>query len=165
LPLEYNFIAESNIFLLQLLFSPLEVFDIATRNVPTKGLSLVIANWVETSQKPAVTSIALAIPHFAFKSRAARHGTVPLSLDPFRIIGMIYIAAEAFEPLLKSKAEVIKRRAVGKQTLAAGSENSDELWCEVQDLPELCFLPPDRFFGNLAYGDVGYRPDDLDFAR
>src|SRR5579862_1732166 len=99
-----DFIAESNIFLLQLLFSPLEVFDIGTRNVPTKDLSLVIANWIETSQKPAVTSIALAIPHFAFKSRAARHGTVPSSLDPFQIIGMIYSAAEAFEPLPKSKA-------------------------------------------------------------
>src|SRR4029077_4063813 len=119
-------------------------------NVPTKDLSLVIANWVETSQKPAVTSIALAIPHFAFKSGAARHGTVPLGLDPFRIIGMIYIAAEAFEPLLKSKAEVIKRRAVGKQSLAARSENSYELRCEVQNLPKLHLMFFKFLFGLLA---------------
>src|SRR6202035_4107028 len=87
-----NFFAESDVFLLQFLFNPLAVFDIRTRNVPTQDLFLVIAHSVVTREKPAVTSIALAQPYFDFKSSAARHGTIPLILEPLRIIRMIYNA-------------------------------------------------------------------------
>ena len=55
-----------------------------------------------------------------------------------------------FEPLIKSKTEVIKSHAVGKQTLAAGSENSYDLWCEVQHLPKLHLLFLKFLFGLLA---------------
>ena len=53
-------------------------------------------------------------------------------------------------PFIKSEAEVIKSAAVHKKTLALGSENSYELWCEVQNLPKLHFLFFKFLFGLLA---------------
>jgi hypothetical protein len=53
-------------------------------------------------------------------------------------------------PLIKSEAEIIKSAAVHKKTLAVGSENSYELWCEVQDVAKLHFLFPYLVFGSLA---------------
>jgi hypothetical protein len=70
-------------------------------------------------------------------------------------------------PLIKSRAEVIKRHAIDKPTLAAGSENSYELWCEVQaacmtkllGFGEIAFASPDRFFRNLTFRDIHDRAD------
>src|SRR6266446_525246 len=125
-----DFLSQCNVFLLQFLFSSLAVFDISSGNIPTRNLPLFVAQGVVTSQKPAVASIPLAKPHFAFKSRASRHRTIPLNLDPFRIIGMTYSANGGFlTPLIKSEAEVVKSAPVHKKTLEAASENSYELWC------------------------------------
>src|SRR5258707_9957629 len=110
-----DFLSKRDVFLFQSLFSSLAVFDISSGNIPTRNLPLFVAQGVVTGQKPAVTSIALAKPHFAFKSRAHRHSTIPLKLDPFRIIGMTYSANWGFvTPLFKGEAEVVKTAAVDK---------------------------------------------------
>src|SRR6476620_7272347 len=141
-----DFLSQRHVFLLQSLFSSLAVFDISSGNIPTRNLPLFVVQGVVTSQKPAVTSIALAKPYFAFKSRAHRHSTIPLSLDPFRIIGMTDSANGGFvTPVIKSEAEVVKSTAVHEKTLAVASETSDELWCEVQNLPKLLFALAQRF--------------------
>src|SRR4029077_11493223 len=85
------------------------------------------------------------------KSRAHRHSTIPLNLGPFRIIGMTYSANGGFvTPLIKSEAEVVEAAAVHKKTLAVASENSYELWCEVQNLPKLLFALAQRTCENLV---------------
>src|SRR5712671_901664 len=156
-----DFLSQRHVFLLQSLFSSLAVFDISSGNIPTRNLPLFVAQGAVTGQKPAVTSIALAKPHFAFKSRAHRHSTIPLSLDPFRIIGMTYSANGGFvTPLIKSEAEVVKSTAVHEKTLEVASENSDELWCEVQNLPKLLFALAQRACEDLVLGDVDPGSDE-----
>src|SRR5258705_4917248 len=156
-----DFLSKSHVFLFQSLFSSLAVFDISSGNIRTRNLPLFVVQGVVTSQKPAVSSIALAKPHFAFKSRAHRHSTIPLSLDPFRIIGMTYSANGGFvTPLIKSEAEVVKSTAVHEKTLAVASENSDELWCEVQNLPKLLFALAQRACEDLVLGDVDPGSDE-----
>src|SRR6266478_5430219 len=123
-----DFLSQRNVFLLQSLFGSLAVFDISSGNIPTRNLPLFVAHGVVTSQKPAVASITFAKPHFAFKSRACRHRTIPLNLDPLCIIGRTYSANGGFvTPLIQSEAEVVKSAAVHEKTLAVASENSDEL--------------------------------------
>src|SRR5258708_1245369 len=135
-----DLLSQRDVFLFQSLFSLLAVFDISSGNIPTRNLPLFVAQGVVTGQKPAVASIALAKPHFAFEGRARRHSTIPLNLAPFRIIGMTYSENRGFvTPLFESEAEVVEPAAVHKKTLEVASENSDELWCEVQNLPKLLF--------------------------
>src|SRR6266404_4748986 len=156
-----DLLSQRDVFLFQSLFSLLAVFDISSGNIPTRNLPLFVAQGVVTSQKPAVTSIAPTKPHFAFKSRARRHSTIPLNLDPFRIIGMTYSANGGFvTPLIKSEAEVVKSAAVHKKTLEAASENSDELWCEVQNLPKLLFALAQRACEDLVLRDVDPGSDE-----
>src|SRR5258708_34425183 len=156
-----DFLSQCDVFLLQFLFSSLAVFDIGSGNIPTRNLPLFVAQGVVTSQKPAVASITLAKPHFAFKSRASRHRTIPLNLDPFRIIGMTYSANGGFvTPLIKSQAEVVKSAAVHKKTFEAASENSDELRCEVQNLPKLLFALAQRACEDLVLGHIDSRSDE-----
>src|SRR5260221_4997914 len=156
-----DFLSKRNVLLLQFLFSSLAVFDISSGNIPTRNLPLFVAQGVVTSQKPTVASITLAKPHFAFKSRASRHRTIPLNLDPFRIIGMTDSANRGFvTPLIKSEAEVVKSAAVHKKTLEAASENSYELWCEVQNLPKLLFALAQRACEDLVLGHIDSRSDE-----
>src|SRR5258707_14926739 len=156
-----DLLSQRDVLLLQSLFSLLAVFDISSGNIPTCNLPLFVAQGVVTGQKPAVASIALAKPHFAFEGRAHRHSTIPLSLDPFRIIGMTYSANGGFvTPLIKSEAEVVKSTAVHEKTLAVASENSDELWCEVQNLPKLLFALAQRACEDLVLGDVDPGSDE-----
>src|SRR6202166_2808338 len=63
---------------------------------------------------------------------------------------MTYRAVCRVAPFIKRETEIIKTYAVDKKTFAAWSEDSDELWREVQHLPELHFLLPYLFFGSLA---------------
>src|SRR6266436_6662833 len=156
-----DFLSQRNVLLLQFLFSSLAVFDISSGNIPTRNLPLFVAQGIVTSQKPAVASITLAKPHFAFKSRPNRHSTIPLNLDPFRIIGMTYSANRGVvTPLIKSEAEVVKSAAVHKKTLEAASENSYELWCEVQNLPKLLFALAQRACEDLVLGHIDSRSDE-----
>ena len=77
---------------------------------------------------------------------------------------MTHSAMGCVAPLLKSEAKVVKCDAVDKETLAAGAEHSYDLWCKVQDLPELQFLLSSLFFGRLERGHVAQRPNKLDVA-
>src|SRR6267378_3980985 len=156
-----DFLSQCHVFLLQSLFSSLAVVDISPGNIPTRNLPLFVAEGAVTGQKPSVTSIALAKPHFAFKSRTHRHSTIPLKLDPFRIIGMTYSANWGFvTPLFKSEAEVVKTAAVHKKTLEVASENSYELWCEVQNLSKLLFALAQCTCEDLVLRDVDPGSDE-----
>src|SRR5579864_2772358 len=75
-----DFLAQGDVFLLESLLGGLAIVDIGTGDIPAGDLSLVIANWVGTSQKPAVTSIALAQPQLQLVSRAHRYSTIKLFL-------------------------------------------------------------------------------------
>src|SRR6266403_420947 len=68
-------------------------------------------------------------------------------------------------PLFQTNAVVIERNAVSIKTFTTGSIYPHLLGREVQNLPELCFLPADPFFGSLSLGDVRHRPDKLEGAR
>src|SRR5579859_6500575 len=57
-------------------------------------------------------------------------------------------------PLIKTKSEVIERRAVGIKTFPVGSEYNDKLRREVQHLPELHFLCLKLLFRLLAIFNV-----------
>src|SRR6202030_3641449 len=57
-----DLLAKGNVLLLKFLFGPLAVFNIGSRDIPTLDLSLVVAQRIETSQKPAKTSITFAYP-------------------------------------------------------------------------------------------------------
>src|SRR4029077_10513493 len=161
-----DFLAQSDVFLLQPFFSSFAVFDIGGSNIPTNNVPLVIEHRVGTSQKPAVTSIELTQPQLQLVRRPCRDSTVKIIQVPRSIIRMNErTGRRRLPPLFKTKAQVIKCDAVDMKTFAVGSEDRNELWREVQHLLELCFLPPDPFFGSLALGDIRYRPDKLKVAR
>jgi hypothetical protein len=61
-----------------------------------------------------------------------------------------YRGLESLPPLLKSKAEVIKKDAVGVKTFAIRSEYGSKLGHEVKDLPKPCFLFAAFVFRPLA---------------
>src|SRR5580765_2002558 len=87
-----DFLAKRDVFFPQSLLGSLAVVDIRSGHIPTRNLPLFVTPWVVTGQKPAVTAVALTKAHFAFKSGARHQSTIPLKLDPFRIIGMTYNA-------------------------------------------------------------------------
>src|SRR5437879_11655347 len=57
-------------------------------------------------------------------------------------------------PLIKTKAEVIERDAVGIKTFAVGSEYPNKLRRKVQHLPELHFLCLKLLFRLLALFNI-----------
>src|SRR5258708_38938352 len=71
-----DFLSQGDVFLLESLLGGLAIVDIGTGDIPAGDLSLVIANWVGTSQKPAVTSIALAQPQLQLVGRPCRESTI-----------------------------------------------------------------------------------------
>ena len=71
---------------------------------------------------------------------------------------------KCLSPLFKSQAEVIECNAVDIETFAIRSVYRNDLWRDIQYLPELDFLLSNLFFDRLALGDVGYRADQLDVA-
>ena len=75
-----DFLSQGDVFLLEPLLGSLAIVDIGTSDIPADNLSLVIAHWVGTSQKPAVTSIALAQPQLQLVSRARRYSTIKIFL-------------------------------------------------------------------------------------
>src|SRR5258705_11970996 len=63
------------------------------------------------------------------------------------------------QPLLKTEAQVIKCDAVDIKTFAVGSEDSNELWREVQHLPELHFTSAQFFLCSFTLSDVAHSAD------
>src|SRR5260370_3308376 len=55
-----DFFTQSEVFAPKPVFRPLAVFDIRQGDIPTRNLPLLVAQWVETCQKPAITAITFA---------------------------------------------------------------------------------------------------------
>src|SRR5258707_606446 len=83
-----DFLSQSDVFLLESLLGVLAIIDIRTGDIPADDLSLVIANRVGTSQKPAVTPIALAQPQLQLVGRPCREGTIKIISLPRSVIWM-----------------------------------------------------------------------------
>src|SRR5712675_1648243 len=62
-------------------------------------------------------------------------------------------------PIFKTKAQVIKCDAVDMKTFAVGSEDRNELWREVQHLPELHFTSAQFFLCSFTLSDVDHSAD------
>src|SRR5229473_836032 len=62
-------------------------------------------------------------------------------------------------PLFKTEAQVIKCDAVDIKRFAVGSEDSNELWREVQHLPELHFTSAQFFLCSFTLSDVDHSAD------
>src|SRR4029077_8600215 len=100
-----DFLSKRNVFFLQSLLGSLAIFDIGTRDIPTSDLSLVIANRVRTSQKPAVSSIALAQPQLQLVGRSCRESMIKIIPFPRPVIWMNErTALRPLPPLFKTKA-------------------------------------------------------------
>src|SRR6266478_6675902 len=133
-------------------------------------LSLVVVQRIVTSQKPAI--IPIRSPHTEFRLVSGATGAISIEIArrSFAVIRMneqtgTKRKSGCLLPLFKTNAVVIERNAVGIKTFTTGSIDPHLLGREVQNLPELCFLPPDPFFGSLALGDIRHRPDKLKVAR
>src|SRR5271156_5725310 len=59
-----------------------------------------------------------------------------------------------FEPFVKRKAEIVECDAVRINALVVGAADSDELWCEVEDLPKLFLAFAQCLLGLHALFDV-----------
>src|SRR6266481_8113143 len=157
-----DFFTQSDVFLTKPVFRLLAVFDVGSGHIPTRNLSLFVVQWVVTEKKPAITSVTFAQSHLQLESSATGASTIRIPGDPLPVIAMKeltpigrYRAIDSLPPLLKSKAEVIERDAVYKETFAVGTEYTNKLWREVDYLTELRFLLADLVFRPLAIFDVG----------
>src|SRR5271165_4054692 len=65
-------------------------------------------------------------------------------------------------PLFKTKAPVIEHDAVGVKAFTIRPVYRNKLRRQVENLPELDFLPSDLFLGCLALGDIDDRTQKLD---
>src|ERR1700739_4784836 len=122
-----DFLTQSDVFLTKPVFRLLAVFDVGSGHIPTRNLSLFVVQWVVTEKKPAITSITFAQSHLQLESSATGESTIRIPGDPLPVIRMKeltpmgrYRAIKSLPPLLKSKAEVIERDAVYKETFAVG---------------------------------------------
>src|SRR5882757_4936315 len=77
-----NFFTQSDVFLTKPVFRLLAVFDVGSGHIPTRNLSLFVAQWVKTSQEPAITSIAFAQSHLQLESNATGESTIRIPGDP-----------------------------------------------------------------------------------
>jgi hypothetical protein len=77
-----------------------------------------------------------------------------MRLQQFTIIRMNLSADASLPPLINPSAEVIKRNPIGVETFAVRPEYCNQLRCEIENLPKLCFLVPDTIFGSLALSDI-----------
>src|SRR5579864_6270003 len=151
-----DFFTESGVLQLELLLGSFAFINIRGRNIPAHDLSLVVAHRIVASQKPAIASIMLAQPQLHLVSRATCQSTIPASLDPFRIIRVGLAAPARLPPLVKPNAEIIERHAVGVKTFEIGSEYSNELRCEVKDLPEFRFTSAQFLLCSFTLSDVDH---------
>src|SRR6266566_3849288 len=157
-----DFFTQSDVFLTKAVFRLLAVFDVGSGHIPTRYLSLFVVQWVVTEKKPAITSITFAQSHLQLESSATGESTIRIPGDPLPVIRMKeliaigYRAIEPLPPLLKSKAEVIERDAVYKETFAVGTEYSNKLRNEVDYLTELHFTSAQFLLCSFALSDVDH---------
>src|ERR1700690_4238756 len=152
-----DFFAQCDIFAPKPVFRPLAVVDVRPRNIPTCNLSQFVAQWVKTSQEPAITSIAFAYSQLHLVRGATSDGTIKENVDPLVVNRMnADVMAIRPLPLFKGKADVIEHNAVGVKAIPVGPENRKNLRRQVQNLPELHFTSAPFLFCSFALGDVDY---------
>src|SRR5271157_1157508 len=71
-----DFFAERDILVSQALFGLLALFNVGASSIPAGNLSLVVAQWVITNQKPSIISVVLAESHLRLETRASRESTI-----------------------------------------------------------------------------------------
>ena len=105
----------------------------------------------------------LAQPQLQLVGRPCRESTIKIISLARSVIWMNErTPLTRLPPLLKAKAKVIKCDAVDIETLAIGSVYGNKLRRKVQDLAELRFLLPNRFFPGFALSDVHRYAPELD---
>src|SRR5271154_1086854 len=77
-----DFFPKSHVLALKPLFSPLAIFDVGTGNIPTHDLPIAVAHRVVPNEKPTITSISFAQPHFQLASSANRTSTAKKGAHP-----------------------------------------------------------------------------------
>src|SRR5277367_3906854 len=150
-----DFFAQSDVFAPKPVFSLLSILDVRRGNIPTHNLSLFVTQWVKASQKPAITSVALAHAHLQLESSATSESTIKMTVDSFPFIRMSDpTAIKSLPPLFKSKAEVIEQDAVGVKWFTIRPVYRNNLRRQVQNLPKACFLFAGFVFRQLAISNV-----------
>jgi hypothetical protein len=157
-----SLLAVVHVFAAKPVFSLLSILDVRRGSIPTRNLSLFIAQWVKASQEPTITSVALARAHLQLESRATSESTIKLTVDSFRFIRMSDPnAINSLPPLFKSKAAVIEEDAVGVKWFTVRPVYRNMLRRKVQNLPKVCFLFADFVFRQLAISNVLDRTERL----
>src|SRR4029453_8831450 len=85
-----DLIAKRRVFVLGLLFGPLEVVDIAARREPPRHVLVIIQKGVVSNEKPAVRA-ARSPPnsHFVLEWCAARKPLSPRISERFDVVGVV----------------------------------------------------------------------------
>ena len=154
-----DFFTQGNVFALQPVFRLLSILNVRRGNIPTRNLSLIVAQWVKTNQEPAIGPIALAHTQLQLASGATGPISTEIARRSFLVIRMneqtrVKRMSQCLPPPFKTKADVIERNPVGIETFAIRSEYSNMLRNQIDHLPELHFLLPDLCLGALLFAQV-----------
>src|SRR4029453_6554288 len=125
-----DFLSQRHVFLLQPLLRTLAIVDVGMEHIPASDLAFVVADWIEPREKPRETSVGFAQPQLQ-RMGGLSAGLIAPACPVVRMNDFTVI----LPPLFKSEACVIKRSAVGIETLEVRSEYDDELRSEVHHLP------------------------------
>src|SRR5579862_687373 len=157
-----DLLAKGNILPLKFLLGPLVFINIGTRNVPPQDLSVVVADRVATSEKPSITSIAFPQAYLQLETSSTSDQPVKMRSRPFPVIRMNGLTEFGpSSPLFETKTQVIEHDPIGVNAFMIGAVHRNKLRCEVQNLPELHFLLPDRFLGTLLFINVEIHSDPV----
>src|SRR6516164_8210639 len=124
-------------------------------HIPADDLAVVVPDWIHPSEKPPIASIDVAQAQLHRIGGLSAGEIVPVPpvvrMNDFTVI---------LPPLFKSEACVIKRGAVGIETLEHGSEHDDEFRGEVQRLPEFALALAQFSCEDLLLCDINAGPDE-----
>src|SRR5258708_921971 len=135
-----DFFAQSDVFVTKLVFRLLAVFDICRGNIPTRNLSLFVAQWVKANQEPAISSITFAHSQFQLESGATGASVIGISARrTFSVIRMKKRRERkqisgCFPPLFKTKPEVLEPTSFGIQPFSTRTESTNHLMNNVNYL-------------------------------
>src|SRR5882724_12706482 len=105
--------------------------------MPTQYLPVAVANRIMASQKPSISSVISAYPHFRIEARTLKKSAIPIGQKQSCIFGMNLRTDLSAAPVIERNTEIVERRAVYVDTLTIRIHNRDELRREVQDLAQL----------------------------
>src|SRR6267154_286737 len=152
-----DFFTQSDVFTPKPVFSLLSILDVRRGNIPTRNLSQFVAQWVKTSQEPAISAIASAQPQLQLVSRATSDNVTKNTVEPPVVIRMnVIAAARGLLPLFETKTEVIERDAVKVKAFTVRSVYRNMLRRKVQHLPELHFTSAQFLLCSFTLSDVDH---------